>query len=253
MVGPHAVAGSPILPALTSPRSVAIGAALALHVLFLGVTQHASAKARAPLTARVMTVRSIALAAAEPVALAKPSSSVTEAPAARSIATADVAMRLPSAPTRETRALASASTESTALPATAQPQIPERQGLWGTPADPQGAVAALPAAPDYLMGTRLDPGPQPIGEIEPEYPDSGHSREGTVVLRILISETGHVDDVAVVRSTPTGAFEEAAIEAFAKALFSPGRAAGTPVKSQITVEVQFVPINRGGRVSGRTY
>ena len=48
-------------------------------------------------------------------------------------------------------------------------------------------------------------------------------------------------------------FEQAAIEAFSKARFSPGLAAGTPVKSQITVEVQFMPINRGARVSGTTY
>ena len=73
------------------------------------------------------------------------------------------------------------------------------------------------------------------------------------MLRILISDTGHVDDVAVVRAEPRGVFEQAAIEAFAKARFAPGLAAGTPVKSQITVEVQFVPINRGARVSGRTY
>ena len=78
-------------------------------------------------------------------------------------------------------------------------------------------------------------------------------REGVVVLRLLISDTGQVDNVAVVRAEPAGVFEQAAIEAFAKARFSPGLAGGTPVKSQITVEVQFVPINRGARVSGRTY
>ena len=43
------------------------------------------------------------------------------------------------------------------------------------------------------------------------------------------------------------------LDAFGKARFSPGMAAGMPVKSQITVEVRFVPINRGARVSGRTY
>jgi len=117
---------------------------------------------------------------------------------------------------------------------------------------PSNAATALPAAPDYALGIRLDPGPRPLDDIEPDYPDP-YLREGTVVLRLLISETGHVDDVAVVRSEPRGVFEQAALDAFGKARFAPGLAAGTPVKSQITVEVRFVPVNRGGRVSGRTY
>jgi protein TonB len=111
----------------------------------------------------------------------------------------------------------------------------------------------LPSAPGYVAGVRLDPGPRPLEDIEPDYPDPVHLREGTVVLRLLISETGHVDDVAVVRAEPRGVFEQAALDAFGKAKFAPGMAAGTPVKSQITVEVRFVPINRGPRVSGRTY
>jgi protein TonB len=137
--------------------------------------------------------------------------------------------------TREARA----SDEATA----ATPQVRE----------PKAADPPLPAAPDYAFGVRLDPGPRPIGEIEPEYPDTVRLREGVVVLRLLISDTGRVDEVGVVRSEPRGVFEQAAIEAFSKARFSPGLAAGTPVKSQITVEVQFMPINRGARVSGRTY
>jgi periplasmic protein TonB len=116
-----------------------------------------------------------------------------------------------------------------------------------------GADAPLAAAPDYAFGVRLDPGPRPLSDIEPDYPDMLHLREGVVVLRLLISERGMVDNVAVVRAEPRGIFEQAAIEAFSKARFSPGLAAGTPVKSQITVEVQFMPINRGARVSGKTY
>ena len=48
-------------------------------------------------------------------------------------------------------------------------------------------------------------------------------------------------------------FEQAAVDAFAKARFAPGLAAGVAVKSQITVEVEFAPSNRGARISGRTY
>lgn len=118
---------------------------------------------------------------------------------------------------------------------------------------PVASTAALPEAPDYLAGASLDPGPQPLGEINPQYPDSANLQEGTVVIRVLIDDTGHVDNVGVVRAEPKGYFEEAAIEAFAKAPFAPGRVAGVPVKSQITVEVHFLPINRGSRISGRSY
>jgi protein TonB len=153
--------------------------------------------------------------------------------------------------------------QADARTASSEPAAPER--MTAAPADvrppaatvaadeAKGADAPLAAAPDYAFGARLDPGPRPLGDIEPDYPDPIFLRQGVVVLRVLVSETGHVDNVAVVRAEPRGVFEQAAIEAFSKARFSPGLAAGTPVKSQITVEVQFVPINRGGRVSGKTY
>ena len=112
---------------------------------------------------------------------------------------------------------------------------------------------ALAPRPDYLFGARLDPGPRPLDNIEPEYPESAHLQEGKVVLRLLIGETGAVDDVAVVRAEPKGLFEDAALEAFRVARFSPGMVLGRPVKSQITVEVEFLPINRGARISGRMY
>ena len=238
-----------MVPALTSPRAVAIGAALALHALFILFTHRPSGDAQMPLVSRAMTVRSIVLPVAETVAPATP------APPAQPeavIATPEAAPRQAPAPTlRETPG--PTATEPAVPLATSRPPAPETQSPSKTQVESQGAVASLPAAPDYLMGARLDPGPQPIGDIEPEYPDSGHLREGTVVLRVLIDEDGHVDNVAVVRATPKGAFEDAAVAAFTKALFSPGRVAGVPVKSQITVEVQFMPINRGARISGRGY
>jgi protein TonB len=112
---------------------------------------------------------------------------------------------------------------------------------------------ALPDAPEYHLGARLDPGPSPLDNIEPDYPAAAHLQEGTVVLRLLINEAGSVDDVSVVRATPKDVFDESAVAAFGKAKFSPGRILGVAVKSQMLVEVRFVPTNRGARVSGRTY
>lgn len=111
----------------------------------------------------------------------------------------------------------------------------------------------LPPAPGYLLGVQLDQRPSPLGDIEPVFPPEADLQEGVVTLRILISETGHVDNVAVVSSSPKGLFERAALNAFESAKFSPGIALGVAVKSQMTVEVNFTPFNRGAKVSGRGY
>lgn len=115
------------------------------------------------------------------------------------------------------------------------------------------AEAALPPAPDYLFGSKLDTGPRPLDDIDLQYPSEGQLQEGSVTLRLLISETGHVDNVAVVRSYPPGLFDRAAIEAFSAARFAPALLFGIPTKSQFMTEVQFTPFNRGSRVSGRGY
>jgi TonB family protein len=124
--------------------------------------------------------------------------------------------------------------------------------IGGAPSKPAVALA-LPPAPDYLFGAQLDPGPRPLDDIEPQYPEEGQLQEGTVVLRLLIGDTGHLDNVAVVRSYPKGLFDRAALAAFTQARFAPGMVLGTPVKSQLTIEVHFAPFNRGSRVSGRGY
>jgi protein TonB len=116
----------------------------------------------------------------------------------------------------------------------------------------QGALhPALAPAPSYRTSGELDPPPTPMQAIEPDYPEAAGMQEGSVVLRLLISSSGDVDEVAVVRATPPGVFEASALQAFANAKFSPGYFLGIPVKSQIFIEVGYTPINRGGAVSGQ--
>ncbi len=232
------------------PRiSMAIGGALALHLAVVSTAHMAPRTAKLAWTAEAMTVRYIGPAVARPMIgqtaqgnIAVPAQAPAPAmlegsidPPRKSQADPDRGgtpfERLPPAPAKVEAPFVTNKTATTS----AQPTF------------------ALPLAPDYFLGAMLDTSPQPIGEIEPEYPDSAHLQEGTVILRILISDAGRVDDVAVVKSDPEGLFEDAALEAFGKAQFTPGRSAGVPVKSQITVEVHFIPINRGARISGRTY
>lgn len=116
----------------------------------------------------------------------------------------------------------------------------------------QQAAAPAPVTPAYRQGAELDPPPRPLEDIDPVYPAAAGLKEGTVVLRLLISATGNVDEVKVIRANPEGLFEASAVAAFGKAKFSPGRYLGLPVASEITIEVDYTPINRGGDVSGHS-
>ena len=160
--------------------------------------------------------------------VARPSDARTARPARRSPATENVLVP------------ASEQSVTPIVPASAEPSVP-----------PPAHV--LPDAPDYLLGKLLSVGPRPLDDIQPQYPDGADLRSGKVVLRLLIGDTGHVDDVAVVRATPPGVFDASAVEAFSKARFAPGLAAGVAVKSQLMVEVEFVPLTRLSRISGRSY
>jgi TonB family protein len=109
---------------------------------------------------------------------------------------------------------------------------------------------SLPPATAYKLRGAVDTGPSPLTEVEPKYPDRAGGVQGRVVLRLLINEFGIVDDVAVASAFPEGLFEESALAAFRAATFAPATLLGRPVKSQITIEVQFQSFNKGA-VGGR--
>ena len=155
---------------------------------------------------------------------------------------------------RATAATPAAATQSSTSPTPHAARLPAERAAAAVPTPPVLSDATgLSTAPAYRGVAALDNAPAPLQDILPEYPPAAGQQEGTVVLRLLINEKGYVDNVAVVRAFPKGFFEEASIAAFAKAEFSPGLFLGVPVKSQIMVEVQFTPINRGGTVSGHGY
>jgi len=245
---PVAAGGAIRLQRLWAPFVVAV----ALHVAIFAIRPGGLTGSHVALAARSMAVRVLhAPAFVAPSAGEEPAQRATEADAPAAAPTAPPS-EIPPAPKRARPPLQRGRDGAGAVSPALASERHGAQAAVPAAAMPSTAASALPAAPEYALGVRLDPGPRPLDDIEPEYPDP-YLREGTVVLRLLISETGHVDDVAVVRSQPSGVFEQAALDAFGKARFAPGLAAGTPVKSQITVEVRFVPINRGARVSGRTY
>ncbi|MCI0516089.1 energy transducer TonB, partial [candidate division KSB1 bacterium] len=64
--------------------------------------------------------------------------------------------------------------------------------------------------------------------------------EGTVYLHLLVTETGQVEDVKVIKSLGlNNGLDEAAIAAVKKTQWTPAQQRGNPVKVWISIPVRF--------------
>jgi len=83
-------------------------------------------------------------------------------------------------------------------------------------------------------------GPAFRKQAQPIYPSLARrrSKEGVVVLKLSISETGHLTHVELVED-PGHGFAEAAIEAVRSSSFSPAHYNGKPVAIQATLPIRF--------------
>ena len=125
-------------------------------------------------------------------------------------------------------------------------------GIASAPPTPSTVVEApsAPASPvtitssvdlTYYSAREVDVHPRALRTIEPDYPAEADRRKlsGTVRLQLKVEADGRVSDVEVVNSTPTGAFDESAIQAFRTARFEPAQKAGRPVRALVMIEVQY--------------
>jgi len=99
------------------------------------------------------------------------------------------------------------------------------------------ALASMPAAvPEAEPITE----PKRILEIKPEYPAIARARqiEGDVVLQGVVGIDGVVTNIEVVKSAHA-ALSEAAVNAFSRFRYEPGRRNGLPVPSRVRVTVHF--------------
>ena len=104
----------------------------------------------------------------------------------------------------------------------------------------RGSVPLDPALQrQYYLASRVHKAPTLLHRTEFAFPDSATAREGVVVARVLINESGTVDGVAIDVARPAVQFDAAAMEALLKWQFTPGILHGAPVPTQITVEVRF--------------
>lgn len=87
--------------------------------------------------------------------------------------------------------------------------------------------------------------PRLIYGPDPEFTEQARKAqvEGTVVLKVTVDASGDVADVKVTKGLGSG-LDEKAIEAVRKWKFKPGTEDGTPVRSEIAVEVSFHLFNQ---------
>jgi TonB family protein len=107
----------------------------------------------------------------------------------------------------------------------------------------KGEGLAIGDALRYFPGSELDRRPISMAPIEPEYPGNAGPDGGYLLLRLFIGESGKVDRVVMLASEPEGVFDQAAMSAFGNARFYPGIRQGTPVKSEMLIELKYYPKN----------
>jgi len=128
------------------------------------------------------------------------------------------------------------------------------EAIVGAPLAPVGRRAARPdlasrhaeasssgiaVPPRYIPAEELDERPLIRTQVQPAFPPDAPVASGRVLLRLLINEAGAVDEAVAVQSDPPGVFDEAAVDAFASARFTPGRKDGNAVRSALRIELQF--------------
>lgn len=82
--------------------------------------------------------------------------------------------------------------------------------------------------------------PIPISRPEPQYSEEARKAKwgGTVLLSLVVDETGHTRDIHVLKPLGLG-LDEKAIEAVSKWTFVPGKKGGKPVAVAAQIEVTF--------------
>jgi TonB family protein len=96
------------------------------------------------------------------------------------------------------------------------------------------------ASADSASGEEV--APVPSYTVKPKYPETAKRRrvQGTVKVRVLVSETGKVLDAKVISSPdPMGSLDRAALEAVREWKFKPGQRGGKPVQMYYDVQMAF--------------
>jgi len=105
-------------------------------------------------------------------------------------------------------------------------------GLWDGNAAP-----SLPTAPEIFLFVEVPP--ELVSITNPVYPELAREAgvEGTVHVKVLVSEEGFVLEAFVLEGLPL--LDEAALEAARSALFRPAQQSGQPVRTWVVMPIEF--------------
>jgi protein TonB len=150
----------------------------------------------------------------------------------------------PSAAALDERSRPQSAPQPVAQTASQAPSLPTPapQPQQSAPAQPAPQVSAIREG-DVVDVNTLDAIPAPLSPIRPVYPPLAKAQhvEGTVMLTALISETGQVLDVKLLRAVNKMGLDDAAIRAIKLTRFSSPRKDGKRVKTWYPQTIQFRP------------
>ena len=95
---------------------------------------------------------------------------------------------------------------------------------------------------DVVMTSEtVDIPPRAKSRISPEYPTTARRKgiEGYVTLSLLINDSGHVEDIVIVESHPSGIFEQSAKDTVLQWSFAPGEYQGQPVSVRVMQVLRY--------------
>lgn len=103
-----------------------------------------------------------------------------------------------------------------------------------------GCASAVPSGVPDDFQPAFDTAPVIEKSFEPEYPEYAkqNNMEGTVMVRVTLSDRGKIEDARVVESS-NNMFDEPALTAVRRFRFKPAYNRGEPVRSTVMVPVHF--------------
>ncbi len=154
----------------------------------------------------------------------------------------------PSSPAASTAAGKVASKPAQTPPATAA-STPERSAGQAAQMEQAQPQAVKPEAPQIQRGELVSPGtpgfeaPRKIYEKAPVYPPVAKrfGKRATVVLSVLVDDTGRVQQTKLLSKPASFGFDRAAMEAARQTRWEPATVHGIPVKTWVEVRVVFEP------------